>query len=445
VGGLVSETVCRNLRGHYEFADERLQLVYEPQGVHYGSTYVDGECDRRAKPAVNRSFRRLAAEFPVRNAPDPRKIAVLSGVWFPAHSVYRNYAHFARAVREKYHLTFFRLGSAAPAGDASLFDEVRQIADDSGKIDVSPLLDNDFQVAWFPDIGMTAHSIALANMRIAPIQITSPGHSVSTWGAEIDYFVSGADVEPRDNPERNYSERLVLLPGCGVIHNQPLYRPQGRTKSVPELILNCPWTPQKVNFRFCQLLQRVIDSSRRPLRLRVFGGGLLDRRFRFVPFARDLRAAVLRAEIEVVGNLPYAGYMALMEEGDLSIDSFHFGGCNTIADSLFLRIPAVTYEGDKWYNRIGSQMLRMAGTPDLIATNDDQYVEIVTRLIHDDDFRRDIHARLGAADLDKTIFDTSAAGCFRETVDYLIAHHERLSRDPDRRAISFDRDIRGVL
>ena len=42
---------------------------------------------------------------------------------------------------------------------------------------------------------MSLHSIALANMRIAPIQITSPGHSVSTWGADIDYFISGADVE----------------------------------------------------------------------------------------------------------------------------------------------------------------------------------------------------------------------------------------------------------
>ena len=442
--GVVSEAVCRNLRAHCEFADERMQLTYEPQSPFYGSTYVDGKCDRPIKEAVNRTYRRLAAEHSVRRTPDPRKIAVLSGVWFPGHSVFRNYAHFARALREKYHLTFVRLGKGGAESDISLFDDVLPIADDSGRIDVSPLQDNDFQVAWFPDIGMTAHSIALANMRIAPIQITSPGHSVSTWGADIDYFVSGADVELRDNPEKNYSERLVLLPGCGVIHNQPLYRPRGRTKSVPELVLNCPWTPQKVNYRFCRLLQRVIDAAQKPLRFRLFSGGL-QRCFGFVAFARELQAALRGAVLEFVGNRPYAGYMELMEEGDAAIDAFHFGGCNTIADTLFLRIPTVTYEGDKWYNRIGSQMLRMAGTPELIATSDDEYVEIVTRLIQDDDFRRDIHVRLAAADLDQTIFDTSGAGCFREAVDYLIAHHERLSRDPDRRAISFERDIRGSI
>ena len=42
--------------------------------------------------------------------------------------------------------------------------------------------------------------------------------------------------------------------------------------------------------------------------------------------------------------------------GDLCLDSYHFGGCNTIADGLYLRKPTVTWEGDKWYNRIGAQM-----------------------------------------------------------------------------------------
>ena len=149
--------------------------------------------------------------------------------------------------------------------------------------------------------------------------------------------------------------------------------------------------------------------------------------------------------LEVIANRPYAEYMGLMEEGDISIDSFHFGGCNTIADSLFLRLPTVTYEGDKWYNRIGSQMLcAWSNPPRLVATNDDEYVAIVTRLIHDDSFPRQIHDRLAAADLDATIFNTRDAGCFRETVDYLVAHHDRLSREPDRRALRFDRDICGI-
>jgi hypothetical protein len=441
--GLISEVVCRNLREHYEYRDERLMLTHAPQEAYFGSTYVDGECDRLIKPVVNRTFQHIAKQHHVHNTPDPRKIAILSGLWTPHHSVYRNYAHYVRALRGKYHLTFFRLGDSGSQVDESMFDEVRQIGLADGRFDLSSIIDNDFQVAYFPDVGMTPLSIVLANMRLAPIQITSPGHSVSTWGAEIDYFMSGAKVEVPDNPERNYSERLVLLPDCGVIHNRPLYEPRGCVKSVPELVINCAAFSQKMNFRFCRLLQRVIDESQRPLRLRLFVGTSLKGQFNFLPFFRELNSALRGAQIEIIRNHAYPKYMALMEEGDISIDSFHFGGCNTIADSLFLRIPTVTYEGDKWYNRIGSQMLRMAGFSELIATNDDEYVRIVSRLIHDDSFRSQIRERLIATDLDAAIFDASSADSFREAVDYLIEHHERLVREPDRRALRFGVDIFG--
>jgi hypothetical protein len=439
--GLIGERVCRNLREHFEFRDDRLTFRYEPQEAFFGSTYLDGECDRLIKPVVNRSYRQLAGEVRVRNSPNPRKIAILSGVWAPKHSVYRNYAHYVRALRGKYHLTFVQLGDYGLNVDESAFDEILRVGRTGNVTDIAPIISNDFQVAYFPDVGMTPESIALANMRLAPIQMASPGHSVSTFGAEIDYFISGATVEVPDNPERHYSERLVLLPDCGVIHNRPLYEPRGGVKSVPEFVINCPAFSHKMNARYCRLLQRVIAESKLPLRIRLFVGSTLAGQANVLPFQRELHDILRGARIEVIGNRTYENYMALMEEGDISIDSFHFGGCNTIADSLFLRIPTVTYEGDKWYNRIGSQMLRMAGVPELIAENDDEYVRLVTRLIHDDAFRAGIRERLVAADLDATIFNAATADCFRKTVDFLIENHERLSREPERRVLRYGVDI----
>ncbi len=440
--GLISESVCRNLREHYEYRDDRLTLIYEPQEAYFGSTYVGGECDRLVKPVVNRVFRRVATQYRIHNTPDPRKIAILSGLWTAHHSVYRNYAHYVQALRGKYHLTYIQLCDPGSDVDAGMFDEVRKIGNTDGAIDLSPIVENDFQVVYFPDIGMTPQSILLANMRLAPIQIASPGHSVSTWGADIDYFMSGEDVEIRQRPEQNYSERLVLLPDCGVIHNRPLYEPRGSIKSVPEFVINCPAFSHKMNFNFCRLLQRIMQQSQKSLRLRLFVGGTLRGQLNFLPFLRELESILRGVQLEVIGNRTYQNYMALMEEGDISIDSYHFGGCNTIADSLFLRIPTVTYQGDKWYNRIGSQMLRMVGLPELIATNDEEYFQLVIRLIHDDVFRAEIHRRLISADLDATIFNARTAGCFRETVDYLIENHESLSHQPDRRVLRYGLDVR---
>ena len=60
--------------------------------------------------SINRSLEQLAARYPVRNTPDPRKIAVFSALWSPNHSVYRIASQYVRALRGKYHLTFYQLG-----------------------------------------------------------------------------------------------------------------------------------------------------------------------------------------------------------------------------------------------------------------------------------------------------------------------------------------------
>ena len=141
------------------------------------------------------------------------------------------------------------------APDTRFFKDVKELKVRQGTLDVEPLADNEFGLVYFPDIGMTKFSISLANLRIAPIQVAALGHSVSTFGALIDYSISGADVEIPDHPERFYSERLVLLPGCGSINEPPLYSPVARKKTVTEFVLNCPWLPQKINYRLVEMMR----------------------------------------------------------------------------------------------------------------------------------------------------------------------------------------------
>jgi len=439
-GGLVNQTVWENLREHFHFQHPALKITYNPHELFFGSTYVDGVCDRPVKEVVNRSAQETARRLPaVKNAPRRDHIAVVSACWAAAHSVYRNYYAYVKALKEKYRLTFFQVGRHYEA-EASLFDEVRVIDLINGLPDMSGFQENDFQVIYYPEIGMTAQGIFLANRRLAPIQICSPGHSVSTFGAEIDYFISGADVEVPESPERNYSERLVLLPGMGVIHNRPNYEIRGLKKNTSDLVINCSWQCQKLNYPFVQTLKQLLDCVARPVRLRLFVGRSADRSNDFLPFYRDVTRQLGSGRVEVVRGLEYSDYMAAMEGGDLSLDSYHFGGCNTVSDTLFLRIPIITWEGSKWYNRIGSQMLRIVGIPECIATNQRQYLDIALKLIHDDEAREAVRRTVLQADLDNSLYSTQDAKYFLAAVDYLIANHERLRREPARQPIRVPRD-----
>jgi hypothetical protein len=187
------------------------------------------------------------------------------------------------------------------------------------------------------------------------------------------------------------------------------------------------------------MLAQIVERSKKKLRLRLFIGSA-TKQLNLVPFGRELSALLKGAVVEVLPNLGYRDYMALLEEGDLGIDAFHYGGCNTMADSLHVRKLMVSCEGDRWYNRIGPQMLRMVGLPELVATSPQAYIDLVLRLIHDDAYRQTLQERLRKADLHATIFNRQDAKYFRKAVDYLIASHDVLRSDKSRSPIYVGRD-----
>lgn len=441
-GGLVRPEVVQNLQEHYTYLDPRLQPAHEMQELYFGSTYVDGACDRPIKQAVNYHLRNTPAfrGAVINNRPDPKKIAVISGFWFPGHSVYRTLSGYIRSLKDKYHLTYFPLNDQVPNQDTGMFDEVRPLKINNGVLDIDPLRNNDFQVIYYPDIGMTPQSILLSNLRLAPIQMVGTGHPVSTWGSEIDYFISGADVEIPDKPERNYAERLVLLPGLGAIYNTPLYTLSGRKKTTSRILINGSWYAQKVNYRYCSVVKELIQRSKRDLHIRIFSGAAVGRQNDYLPFARELQKLFSGATVDVQPGRPYHEYMALMEEADLGIDCYHFGGSNTVSDNLHLRKPVVAWASDKWYGRIGSQLLRTAGLGELAASSEEEFLEIALRLIHDDDYRGAVTERVQKADLEHTIYDAGDARYFRKAVDYLIDNHARLKQDPDPGPVRIERD-----
>jgi hypothetical protein len=437
---VADKTVQENLREHFNFSHPGLFIPQDVQEVFFGSTYVDGKCDRAIKTHINTSIRSFVKQLPaVINRPNPRKIAVLCANWKLGHSVYRNYYAYLQALKPKYHLTFFELGQYAKQ-ETSLFDETHVINTlPNGLPNMSKLGNNDFQAVIYPDVGMCMESILLANRRIAPVQICWPGHSVSTFGADIDYFVSGIDVELPENPERNYSERLVLVPGMGVIHNKPLYEAQGLKKTTDRFIINCSWNCQKINYTFIEILKKLIERSQRKLVLRMFVGSSSSRANDHIPLVRTITAQLGAENVEIPFDLDYRRYMMLMEEGDMTLDSFHFGGCNTISDSLFLRIPAVSWGGEKWYNRIGPEMLRLVGMQELAVWNEEDYLKVALKVIHDDDYRADLRRRLTTVDLNNTIYSTADAPYFLKALDYLIDNHAKLRQDQDHSPIIIPR------
>ncbi|MDF0553390.1 hypothetical protein [Kamptonema sp. UHCC 0994] len=425
---VINKEAYQNLREHITYIDDKLSDFYNIDDIYFGASYIDGNRDREIKNRINQSIKNspFATTAQINNNPKPKKIAVITSLWFSQHSVYRILSEFIESLKDEYELTLVHLGEIRNNIDIGFFKEIRYVYAKDGYLNIDAIKENDFAAVFYPDIGMTVESIFLSNLRIAPIQICGLGHSVSTFGSEIDYYISGADVEIPEGAEANYSERLVLLPGFGAIHNRPNYQIKNIKKTRSELIINSPWYAQKVNYKLVCYLKEIAAQSQKKIVFRFFSGGALTRKNDFLPFATDLQSILGKDCVELIPAKPYDEYMSMMEEGDICIEACHFGGCNTVADSLYLRQPTVTFEGDKWYSRIGSQMLRTVGLSELIAQTSEEYIYLILKLIHDDDYRFKIQEKLNQADLNSTIFSAESKIYFKKAIDFLTDNSAQL-------------------
>jgi hypothetical protein len=437
LSGLVNPHSYENLVNHILYEDERLTDFYQIADLYFGATYISENKDKILKQKLNQVIKKspFCLNANIQNNPNPKSIAIISCLWQEGHSVYRTLSEYITSLQSDYDLTLIHFGDRNEV-EISSFKKVIYLDYKNGEINIDPIRQNDFMAIYYPDIGMRAEGIFLANLRLAPIQMCGTGHPVSTFDSQIDYFISGVNVELEEAYQDNYSERLVLLPGNGAIHNYPTYEIKNIKKNTSDFIINCPWSSQKINYPHVCILREIINKSQKKLLFRFFSGGTL-RGNSFIPFVKDLESILGENNIQVIPYQPYNDYMTIMEEGDISIDPYHFGGSNIMSDSLFLRKPSVSFEGKKWYNRIGSQMLREVGLNELITNNKQDYINTILRLIHDNNYRLNIQEKLNKVDLNETIYKSNNKKYFKKAVDYLIKNHEKLKQQKDKKPIKF--------
>ena len=250
----------------------------------------------------------------------------------------------------------------------------------------------------------------LALHRVAPLQVVNNSSCITTGLPAIDLYVSGTLVETPTAPEQ-FTERLALLPGPAHAFNYDADRrePTGRWsraalglpeqatvfvtaanyfKIIPEMqhtwarllaavpgscLLVHPFNPNWSSTypikRFCADFDRVLSQHG------VDGSRLLVSSAKF-PSRSDVKE--------------------LLRVGDVYLDTFPFGGVNSLIDPLEIGLPVVTWEGDSFRSRMGAALLRALAAPELIAKDEAGYRATATALAADASGRQEIGRRLQA-------------------------------------------------
>jgi predicted O-linked N-acetylglucosamine transferase (SPINDLY family) len=274
---------------------------------------------------------------------------------------------------------------------------------------------------------MDALTSQLACLRLAPIQIASWGHPETTGLPTIDYYLS-AELFEDESSQDAYTETLVKLPNLGCHYSKPSltttkfdFERLGINSDQPILI--CPGVPFKYAPQHDWIL---VEIAKRLVKCKLI----------FFTHENNHLSEIFKARLEKIfieSNLIFDDYVVfipwlkpedfhgLMKYADVFLDTIGFSGFNTAMQAVDCALPIVTRRGKFMRGRFASGILKRIGMLELIAGNDEEYVEIVIRLVKDELYRSQVVRKIIAA-RDILYDDSEAIRGFEEFLISKLMH-----------------------
>lgn len=301
-------------------------------------------------------------------------------------------------------------------GDAPLERYVRNAATSvcvlSGTVkeQVGVLREARLDIAVFgTNVTAIVHDVTqLALHRVAPLQIVNNSSCTTTGFPEIDLYVSGTLTEAPEAPA-HFSERLALLPGPAHAFNYradecpAVTRPTRAQWGIPDDAVlfvsaaNYFKIIPEMREVWARLLAAVPGSR---LLLHPFNPNWASRypieRFR-AEFVAVLAAHGVAADRLAISTERFPSrndVKALLRLGDVYLDTFPFGGVNSLVDPLENGTPPLAWEGDTFRSRMGAALLRELGLGELTVRDAAGYHALGVRLATDAAWRAELSGRI---------------------------------------------------
>jgi predicted O-linked N-acetylglucosamine transferase (SPINDLY family) len=251
----------------------------------------------------------------------------------------------------------------------------------------------EFDILFYPDIGMSPMTYLLAFARLAPVQCVTWGHPVTTGIRTMDYFLSSDLMEPTGG-EQHYTERLIRLSRLPTYY----YRP-----TLPGSTLNfrgkvglgerttlyvCPQSLFKLQPNFDPIMGAILREDPHGELILIEGSlkhwsELLMRRLQnTVPDVIN--------RIRFLPRLSGGDFLQLLATADVILDPFHWSGGNTSYEAFAVGTPIVTLPGDFMRGRVTFACYKQMGVMDCVATSEAEYVKLAIRLGTDRTFRKEV-------------------------------------------------------
>ncbi len=320
----------------------------------------------------------------------------------PGHSVYRTHARAVASLRER----FFVLGAVYPDPKGTeietLFDECLPVAG-TGVFDAAAKLSEIIRarkpaLVFYTGVGMVPAFVALASLRLAPVQCVSFGHTATTMSPAMDYFVLPKDFV---GSESVFSEKVIAVPPAGMpltrrAMRKPLGFPKDRTVRVA-----IPGSIMKLNPRLFDAIAAIAERTHNSAEFHFFPLGASG--LSYAALAEAIGKRIPNAT--VFEEMTHEAYVERLARCDFFLSPFPYGNMNSIIDAFELGLPGVCLDGPEAHAHADGAYFARIGLPgELAALTVDDYIRQAVRLIEDAAWREQCLDIVARADLNAAFF-----------------------------------------
>lgn len=375
------------------------------------------------------------AKLPARKHEQDKPVVIVPIELFTSyHAMYRCFSRVVEKLKQRFHVIGVSPINCIDDEAEKIFDEVMKFDPAKAILNINELVeqirDHAPDIIYYPSLGMANYTLLLANLRLAPIQCFTLGHPASSFIETIDYVI----VQEQDfTDEAIYSETVILTGN----ETSPTINRVLETVSTPSLReqpdsirIAVTSKQMKINHTFLLCCRAISDSAEKTVEFHFFPG-TTGYHFEFV------RHEILRVlpGSKVYPTTDYDSYIKNMDQCDIRLGTFPFGGANTNMDCFGLGIPFVILDGRQPHSHSDTAQIIQADLPKwLIADNIDQYIGAALRLIEDDSERVNISRQM--IQLHKNDFFYKQSGStpllFVQTLLWLYKNHEVIKRTDKR-------------
>jgi len=254
------------------------------------------------------------------------------------------------------------------------------------------ILEEDFDIIIYPEIGMCQQTRLIAFSRLAPIQINTWGHSDTSGLPNIDYFISSKYFNSKED-QNHYSEKLILFDSLGTYYydvfnffkNEIQIGDENeneednlrnniiqKTGIENPNIYGCIQIFIKIHPSFIGMLNEILkaDENAVIVLLSTKQGDNDD-----IIFTNYIKSKIKCFErIYFIYQSPFTQYAKNIKSCDLILDYYPFGGFNSTIESFLLGKICITYASDRISGKFTQGLYRKIGITEFICDSEKEYI-----------------------------------------------------------------------